>query len=188
MKEAAMETYDFTFVVTGVDPHAADFDDRFFDAGCDDATIVLRHGVVAVCFARQAQSYRAAALSAYSDVLKTGASLLRFEPDYLVSASEIAARAGLSRQAVSNYERGSRAENFPPPEARIMTASPLWDWVEVSRWLLLTGKVERRAAEAAFRSAQISRAINTCARQNADVALVGSAIDAALAEPVGLCD
>ena len=175
-----MTTYDFTFVVGNADPHSDDFEDVFFEAGCDDATLVLMHGAVAVCFDRKADSYKDAVFSAYDNVLSTGSTILRFEPDFLVSASEIAARAGLSRAAISNYENGLRGEDFPRPFARITTKNPLWDWVEVSRWLCTREKLE----ESEFRSAQISRVVNFAVQMQKSVEWAKKETDRAMAEPV----
>lgn len=80
-----MGSHDSTFIVSGVDAHADDFEGRFFEAGCDDATLVLAHGLVAVCFTREADDYAHAMVSAYADVLGTGATIEHIEPDLLVS-------------------------------------------------------------------------------------------------------
>lgn len=76
-----MSEFQFSYLVSGLDPHADDFADRFYEAGCDDATIMLTRGLVAVCFAREADNYSQAVVSSYRDVLKTGAHIERFEPD-----------------------------------------------------------------------------------------------------------
>ena len=131
-----MSEYNFAFLVSGVKAHDDDFADRFFEAGCDDATLMLVRGVVAVCFAREADNYAHAVVSAYANILATGAEIERFEPDFLVSQSEIASRANLTRSAVNHYVSGERGDgNFPVPTARITSSSPLWDWVDVSGWL-----------------------------------------------------
>lgn len=130
-----MTEYSFTFLVAGIDPHADRFEDLFFEAGCDDATLALMHGLVAVCFDRAAKDYMHAVVSAYQDVRKTGATIKRFEPDFLVSKAEIARRASLTPAAISLYVSGQRGTDFPAPCARITSASPLWDWVDVSTWL-----------------------------------------------------
>jgi hypothetical protein len=130
-----MSEHNFAFIVSGVDAHADDFADRFYEAGCDDATLMLVNSLVAVCFAREAENYTHAVVSAYHNVLSTGAKVERFEPDFLVSKAEIAKRANLTRAAVTNYVNGERGMDFPAPHARITSASPLWDWVEVSGWL-----------------------------------------------------
>jgi len=87
-------------------------------------------------FAREAQSFANALISAIADVQRAGAKIERIEPDYLVNLSDIAARSGLSRAAVSLYTKGERGHGFPPPVARVTSDSPLWDWVAVSRWML----------------------------------------------------
>ncbi|MBK5948776.1 hypothetical protein CH339_14110 [Rhodobium orientis] len=146
----------FTFLVSGVDPMADDFEDRFFEAGCDDATLALMNGVVAIGFDRVAESYMHAVFSAYRDVLAAGATVERFEPDFLVSKAEIAKRANLTRAAISQYVSGERGRDFPKPVARITSASPLWDWVDVSAWLHRTGQVPLEEVI----NARISRVVN----------------------------
>jgi transcriptional regulator with XRE-family HTH domain len=150
-----MQTYDFTFIV-GSDPHEEDFEDVFIAAGCDDATFVLRRGALAVSFDREGKTYKDAVLSAYRDIRSTGSEIIRFEPDFLVSAPEIAERANLSRAAIDNYARGQRRDGFPLPEARISAKSPLWDWVDVSRWLCEREMLDERE----YRYALVSRVIN----------------------------
>lgn len=175
-----MKTYSFTFVVGDANPHDEEFENRFFDAGCDDATLVLMHGAVAVCFEREHKTYKDAVFSAYENVLSTGANLLRFEPDYLVSASEIAMRSGLSKAAISLYEKGERGEGYPKPYACITTPRPLWDWTEVSRWLCLTGKID----EASYREAQVTRVVNFGVQLKESLEETRSKLEIALNTPV----
>lgn len=151
-----MNEHDFAFIVSGVDAHDDGFADRFYEAGCDDATLMLVNGLVAVCFARKAESFAHAVMSAHENILATGAKIERFEPDFLVSKSEIAKRANLSKSAVSLYVSGERGSNFPAPHARITSSSPLWDWVEVSSWLHTNGELPLEAVV----QARIARAVN----------------------------
>lgn len=130
-----MKTHEFTIVASGLDPEAEDFEDRFYEAGCDDATISLQKGVIVLDFARQAPTFVKALISALKDVQKADAKIERVEPDYLVSLSDIAARSGLSRAAISLYGKGERGKGFPAPVARITSESPLWDWADVARWM-----------------------------------------------------
>jgi predicted DNA-binding transcriptional regulator AlpA len=161
-----MTNHSFTFIVSGVDAHADDLEDRFFEAGCDDATRAVMRGFVAVCFDREADNFTHAVVSAFRDVLKTGAKVERFEPDFLVSQSEIAARANISRAAVSQYVSGERAADFPRPKVRITSSSPLWDWVDVSSWLHRHGTV----SEGEVVNARIGRAVNWfCQHQGDDM-------------------
>lgn len=155
-EESEMKAFEFTFITSGFDPESENFEDTFFNAGCDDATLVFMKGCLAICFSREDRSFSKAVVSAYRDVLKTGARIERFEPDYLVSSNEIAARSGLTRQAISNYANGARGSSFPRPVTRIMSESPLWDWVEVSSWLYDNKKIDLDVVI----DARISRHVN----------------------------
>ena len=141
-----MEPFEFTLIASGVDPCAADFEDRFFEAGCDDATISLQKGVVLLDFNRDATSFEAAVTSAIADVEKAGATVDHIEPDHLVHLTDIAKRAGLTKAAISNYAAGHRCVGFPAPVSRVTTESPLWDWVTVAAWLFENGKVPNEVA------------------------------------------
>lgn len=140
-----MNSYQFTIVASGLDPNADDFADRFYEAGCDDATIAFQKGVILLEFDREAKSLAAAQASAIRNVFTAGANVDHIEPDYLVNLSDIAARCGLTRAAVSQYANGQRGEGFPPPIARITTDTPLWDWVAVARWLFQRKQIGRQA-------------------------------------------
>lgn len=155
--EQMSSTFEFSFVVSGVDPHADDFEDRFFEAGCDDATLMLYKGSVVAAFAREDETYESAIVSAYTNLTKSGAVIERFDPDFLVTASDIAERSSLTRAAVGNYVKGTRGDNFPAPKLRVMSTSPLWDWVDVSGWLHHNGQVD----VSIYRDALVSRGVNT---------------------------
>jgi len=114
-----MRVYEFSIVASGMDPNADDFESRFYDAGCDDATVSFQRGRIVLDFARVASSADEAISSAVEDVRASGATVDRIEPDPLVSLSEIAARAGLTRAAVSQYARGQRGAGFPAPVAKV---------------------------------------------------------------------
>ena len=130
-----MSVFEFTIAVEGVDPNADDFEDRFFEAGCDDALIKVAKGVVALDFSREATNLLKAIGSALEDVLRAGAVPVRIEPDPLANENDMAARAGLTRQTISNYVLGKRGAGFPLPAVRPTSAQPLWLWLDVARWL-----------------------------------------------------
>ncbi len=136
-----MKTHEFTIIASGLDPQADDFEDRFYEAGCDDATISFQKGAIILEFAREAPTFAKALVSAFADVQRAGAKVERIEPDNLVSLSDIAARTGLSRAAISLYGKGERGQGFPAPVARVTSESPLWDWVDVSSWMVQQGKL-----------------------------------------------
>jgi predicted DNA-binding transcriptional regulator AlpA len=138
-----MKNHEFSIIASGLDPEAEDFEDRFFEAGCDDATLSFQKGAIIVEFNRASVSFSRAVSTAYQDVLRAGATVERIEPDHLVSLSEIAERAGMSRQAISLYTRAERGSEFPGPVAKVTSKHPLWDWFEVSEWLFENDKIGR---------------------------------------------
>ncbi len=151
-----MRTYEFTIIASGLNPDSDGFADRFFENGCDDATLSFQRGVIVLEFGREARNFVHAVVSAVFDVMRTGAKIERIEPDYLVSLSEIAKRSGLSRSAVSLFAKGERGADFPLPIARVTTDSPLWDWVDVSRWMRQRGKISSSVVV----EAQVVRTLN----------------------------
>lgn len=138
--------FKFVVVASGLDPEEDDFFDRFYEAGCDDATVAFQNGHIIVDFTREAATLEDAIASAVAAVAKAGAKVERVEPDPLVSLSDMAARAGLTRAAMTNYFKGFRAKDFPAPVAKVTSESPLWDWATVARWMFQHKKLPRAAA------------------------------------------
>jgi hypothetical protein len=151
-----MKRFNFTVIASGLDPESENFADSFFKAGCDDATISYQKGVIILEFEREAPNFAEALISAVSAVHRAGAKVEHVEPDYLVSLSEIAGRAHISRAAVSLFAKGARGKDFPTPVARVTTESPLWDWVEIARWMYRKRRISRRVVV----EAKIVRAAN----------------------------
>ncbi|GLK76006.1 DNA-binding protein [Methylopila jiangsuensis] len=137
-----MKTYEFSVVASGLDPEDDAFEQRFYDVGCDDATISFQRGRIILDFAREAESFDHALASAIVAVRAAGARVIRIEPDPLVSLADIAARVGMSRAAMTQYAKGQRGRGFPAPAVKVTSESPLWDWASVSAWLLAQDKVE----------------------------------------------
>jgi predicted transcriptional regulator len=136
-------THNFAIIVSGIDTDSSDYADRFFEAGCDDATIAVQKGLIVFDFDREARSFKGALISALACVEKAGANIERVEPDFLVSASEISKRAKLTRAAISHYASDQRGEGFPRPIARVTSENPLWDWAEVATWMYAQKKISR---------------------------------------------
>jgi transcriptional regulator with XRE-family HTH domain len=156
-----MKMFEFSIIASGLDPEAENFADRFYDAGCDDATISFQKGHIIADFARDAESIDAAISSAVECIRSAGAHVDRVEPDPLVSLSDIAARTGLSRAAITQYAKGQRSENFPAPVARVTSDTSLYDWVQVATWLYRQGKLSREQAIAAAAVKAANDAIGT---------------------------
>jgi hypothetical protein len=151
-----MKEHQFTIIATGLDAGADDFEDRFIAAGCDDATIAFQRGVIVAEFDRAVRTYIGALVSAVRDVRRAGARVLHVEPDDLVNLSDIAARTGMTRAAISNFAKGERGKGFPAPVARVTTDTPLWDWVEVADWLHRTRRLDGRSVV----QARVNEAVN----------------------------
>jgi hypothetical protein len=87
-----METeHEFILTVDGIPDLSCEVVDALFDAGCDDATIMMRGGKVSMGFTRSAPTMKEAILSAIADVRKAGigAQVIEAVPD---RASEESAR------------------------------------------------------------------------------------------------
>jgi hypothetical protein len=144
-----MNSYEFTIVATGLPIEGDEWADRFYEAGCDDALVALQRGLFVLDFDREANTLAEAVESACADIRRASATIVRIEPDPLVSASDIAERAEITRQAVSFYVNGERGEGFPPPVACVSGSRPLWKWSEVAIWLHAAGKIDQSVVEMA---------------------------------------
>ncbi len=136
-----MKNHSLTIIASGLDVLGDAFADRFFEAGCDDATVAIQKGLFVLEFDREARTFTHALVTAMRDVARAGARIERVEPDYLVSAAEIAKRSDLGRAVISLYAKGERGRDFPAPVMRVTSESPLYDWAEVAAWLHHHGKL-----------------------------------------------
>ncbi len=113
--------------------------DTLHDAGCDDGSFSAEpDGTVLGLFDREAPAEQDAVISAIVDIEQAGigARVLRVQADDdWLTASEIAARVGRTRQSVALLARGERGPgDFPAPIARRQSSNPLWSWTEVETW------------------------------------------------------
>jgi hypothetical protein len=67
-----MQTCEFTLILSGLSEVTDEMTDALLEAGCDDALVGTRDGVVFLDFSREADSLRVAILSAIADVEKAG--------------------------------------------------------------------------------------------------------------------
>ncbi len=109
--------------------------ETLINAGCDDATFSVRHGVPHAEFTREADDFASAVISALKDIRSVeGVSVVRVEVEQLVTASEIARRLGRSRQSVQQLIAGTRGPGgFPEPVDWVLGAR-LWSWLAVEAW------------------------------------------------------
>lgn len=75
---ALADRYALTVSVTGMDLDGP-YEDLLYEAGCDDATIVVRDGVMHLDFEREAASFSDAVGSAMHDLERAGARVLKVE-------------------------------------------------------------------------------------------------------------
>ena len=127
-----MENFTFSLVL---DRDPDPLIDALFAAGCDDALFGTIDGVGYGDFDREAESFEMAIASAIRDVQSTGLTVIRIEPDDLVTASEIADRLGRSRESVRLWISGERGKGtFPQPLTHFRDRNRLWRWVDVAEW------------------------------------------------------
>src|SRR5437868_9248195 len=92
-----VKEFEFCIIASGLDPEEEDFEQRFYDAGCDDATVSFQKGRIILDFTRAANSIDEAIVTAIKAVEVAGARVDRVELDPLVSLSDIAARTGCTQ-------------------------------------------------------------------------------------------
>ena len=161
-----MKTYEFSIVGSGLDPNAVDYESRFYDHGCSDATVSFQRGHTILDFAREALSFEDAIATAVDHVRRAGCKVDRIEPDPLVSLAEIAGRVGMSRAVMTQYSKGQRGgNNFPAPTARVTSTSPLWMWADVAKWLFKNHKISRDEAMEAEAVRQANEVLSSDAPQ-----------------------
>jgi len=72
-----MKKFDFTLVITGLDPSDETLEDRLYKAGCSDALVCVIDGNVELDFTREAESLDQAIKSAEENLTKAGAKVLK---------------------------------------------------------------------------------------------------------------
>jgi predicted DNA-binding transcriptional regulator AlpA len=130
------QEYSFTLILSGVSGLPDEVVDALYEAGCDDALVGTRDGVVFLDFDREADSLREAVLSAIADVERAniGARVVRVEPDEFVTMAEIARRTNRTRESIRLYSLGERGPGQFPSPMSITPKSPLWRWTDVALW------------------------------------------------------
>ena len=160
-KHGIQVDHEFTLILAGPVKIDRQTEDALFEAGCDDALLGSRDGVVFLDFARTADSFSEAVSTAIRDVRTAGFDVLRVEPDDLVSASEIARRTKRTRQSIRQLCTGTRGPGgFPPPYARLKSTSPLWRWTDIAKWFSDHRIGSRNRAANSFEKAETIGRVN----------------------------
>lgn len=157
-----MREFEFSIVASGLDRTEDGFESRFYDHGCDDATVSFQKGHIILDFAREADTFEAAIESAIQDVRAAGATVNRVEPDPLVSLSDIALRTGMSKAAISNYAQEKRGYGFPSPVCRVTSTTPLWSWSAVAEWMVQAGRLPANDYEDARTLQRMNKRLDEC--------------------------
>jgi hypothetical protein len=146
--------HEFILILSQVHTLTSEMEDALFEAGCDDATVGMHSGRLAIDFTRSAPTLKDAILSAIQDVQKAkiGARIVRVHNCDLVTQAEIARRISRTRQLVHQYISGTRGPGgFPAPACEITDGVHLWQWCEVAFWLgendMITDDVVRAARD-----------------------------------------
>ncbi len=142
-----MQTYEFTIILGGVNLDTQ-YEDAFFEAGCDDGMICLKGRTLYIEFMREAETAEAAISSAIKDVEAAGAYIVAFNEAGPVTISEAAHMSGMTRAALGQLESGKRGTgDFPHPVHVGVTS--IWSWISVVRWLNKAGKIAKDKFEVA---------------------------------------
>lgn len=136
--------FEFVLVLRDVDENTPKLEDTLFDAGCDDAMISYKNGVVSLTFDRKAANIQDAILSAIENIESSSlnASVDHIEGAF-VTLSEMAEKSGFTKQAMSLFIQGKRGGgHFPIPFTGVNSTSPIWRWADVLQWLSNNNKIE----------------------------------------------
>lgn len=144
-----MTLYHFSILIRDAEKEMPNLEDILFEAGCDDALICFYNQSVYLEFDREAKTAQEAIQSAFNDIRQAGFSDLVLQEAGVSSLSEIAARTGLTRAAISNYANGKRAKDFPRPIYGVASGSALYSWKEVANWLYQRKKISKMQWEVA---------------------------------------
>jgi hypothetical protein len=137
LSPVATTTFEFSLILGGADEVSTEIENALHAAGCDDALLGSRDGVLFLDFDRVSTSLMEAVLSAVENVRDADVGLWveRVEPDDLVTASEIARRVDRSRESIRQLVHGERGPGgFPAPVANLTKTSPIWRWSDVAVW------------------------------------------------------
>lgn len=151
--------YEFTLVMSGVDPMDENFPNTVYELGGTDATISSRSGVVYVSFSRKSASLMDAIFSAIHNVEMANpkGTVVRVDDANLLNQAQIGELVGKTRQMVNQYISGKKGPGgFPAPACEFSNGKRLWDWSSTSLWFFQAGLLNLEQCK----DAELIRAIN----------------------------
>ena len=179
-------THRFTLRLDGMPELTDDQLNDLAEAGCDDGSFGQEGGALIADFDRVAVTFADAVGSARKQIEGAVRGLrvtrLLVDDDDLVTASEIARRADLSREEIRLLSIGKRGpQTFPRPRATL-GRQRLWNWPEVTAWFVAERQQRLRTDTRA--SAPFVRAFNDALDLREQRLAVGSAERAVVNELV----
>lgn len=145
-----MNNYHFTVVVRDARSDLSVLEDKFFEAGCDDALVCSYNDTIYLEFDREAENAEQAIHSALDNIRSLGFHDLIVEEQGYSTLAVMAERAGMTRQALSLYAKNKRGDgNFPRPMYGHASRSAMYFWPEVATWLFNQGKLHKNHYEVA---------------------------------------
>lgn len=143
-------SFAFTLIVEAKEKTTEEISESVYAAGCDNALVHSRGGVIFIDFDCDDSSLTKEVLEAIQAVETAvhGLQVLRIEPEDQVTASEIARRSNRTRESVRKLISGERGPGgFPQPIAAFSKKSSLWSWLEVASWFSSRGYSEESNVE-----------------------------------------
>ena len=145
-----MKDYHFTIVVRDANQALEQLEDQFYEAGCDDALLCSYNDTIYLEFDREAESAELAIQSAIDNILSLGFKDLVIEEQGFSTLSEMADRAGITRQALSLYAQNKRGGgDFPRPMYGLSSKITMYYWPEVATWLFKNNKINKAVYDVA---------------------------------------
>jgi hypothetical protein len=103
---ARKETHSFTLILSGLSGLTDKLENTLFEAGCNDALLGTRDGVVYLDFDREAPSFAEAVSTAIRDVTKAGYQVAEIEPgDEVIAACPVAVKKGARLASLAEWVR-----------------------------------------------------------------------------------
>lgn len=148
-----MTTYHVTLTIAGDHTESADFEDKLFEAGCDDATICYNGKTAYIEFDRESDTAHQAVATAIDNIESAGYKVAHSDQAGYVTLSAVAYLSGTPIKTIRAYANGDRGKRlnseFPAPHFGLSSGSVVYYWPEVAEWLVNNNKLDASFLEVA---------------------------------------